>query len=256
MLNLNKNKNMTTPTEAHPHTPFYAESVPAHFESASERLFMEHRDVVLHDLLATDYEFAKDSGLLDKFYLDPKAGQDALLHILTGDIETNDTGGIIPGGFHHEPSARDGLTYVERDHIEHRRKADARDYIEVPYNPYAAQIVIEGFRKTRHTKDGITGELTPRPVNNGMFPKEYDALTVMQAIWQALETRDTSKDRQSGKYIITEGRAMLLDGETTMKLRLCLDEETGKVISAFPTSLTKSKMRLTNEDKQKHLGLL
>ena len=247
---------MTNPTETHPHMPAQAESMPAHFDSASERLFMEHRDVVLHDLLDTDYEFARDSGLLDKFYLDPKTKQDALLHILTGDIETSDTGGIIPGGFHHEPSARDGLTYVERDHIEHRSKADARDFIEVPYNPYAAQIIIEGFRKTRHTKDGITGELTPHPVNNGMFPREYDALTVMQTISQALETRDTTKDKQSGKYIITEGRATLLDGETTMKLRLCLDEETGKVISAFPASLTKSKMRLSAEEKQKHLGLL
>jgi len=214
----------------------------------------QHRETVLHDLLGADYGFAHESGLTEMFYQDPETGYDGLLHTLTGDVMVGETGTIIPGGFHHEPSARDSLTYIDRSHLETKSGKDSRIYKETPFNEFAAQIVVEGFKKTTATKDGITGERTVRNANNGMFPNEYDALAVMQTIKQAVEHRDTSKDHQEGKTIVTEGVAPMLDGKNTMRLRLCLDQKTGKVVSAYPIVRT-GRMRLSSEETKQHLGL-
>lgn len=223
--------------------------------SASDRLFIQHHDTVLRDLLGTDYEFAHDSGLTDMFYLNPETGEDALTHILTGDVLTGDDGALLPGGYHHEPSSRDGSTFVDREHLARRNSRESRDFREVPYNPYAAHIVVEGFRKTANTRNAETNELTARPINNGMFPKEYDALTVMQTIRQAVESRDPSKDRRNDTLLVNESEVTLLDGQTTMRVKFWLDIETGKVVTAFPTNMSKSRMKLSKDEIHQHLGL-
>lgn len=69
-----------------------------------------------------------------------------------------------------------------------------------------------------------------------MFPKEYDPLMVMQAIRIARDTRDSERDKvnDGAKVIVTEGRVPLIDGETPMRVRLILDRDTEKVITAAP----------------------
>lgn len=224
--------------------------------SASDRLFLDHHDTVARDLLGPDYDFAVQSGLTDMFYLDPSRNEDGLLHTLTGDVLTGEGGTILPGGFHHEPSSRDGQTFVERDHLEGRNAKSMREYREDPFSPYSAHVVVEGFRKTKTTTNAETGESTVHPAKNGMYPKEYDALAVMQTVRNALANRDTSRDYIAGDTIITEGYAPMLDGQSQMRLRMCLDQETGKVISAYPMVARGSdKMKLDEDAIARHLGL-
>lgn len=223
--------------------------------TAADRLFMQHHDMVTQDLLGVDYDYARDSGLIDRFYLNPETGEDGLLHILSGDILTNEAGAILPGGFHHEPSSRDNSTRVEREHLEHKGSRDSRDYREIPYNPYAAHIVIEGFRKTRTQLDAKSGEVTTLPANNGMYPKEYDALAVLQTVRKAVDERDVANDVVHENTITNDTTVTLLDGQTPMKLRLLLDRATGKVLTAYPGSMSKKKMTLTRDEIKQHLGL-
>lgn len=227
--------------------------------SADERLFMQHHDMVTKDLLGLDYEYAQQSGLLDIFAYDPKSGKDALLHILTGDVTTTQDGlSFMPGGYHHEPSSRDSSTHVRRDHIAGRNSNSARHYKEVPFNPYAAQTTIEGFVKTVRTVNGETGEQTVVPDKTGMFPKEYDALTVIHAIKQAADHRDVSKDapsRINPDYILSEGTAVMLDGESRMRIRLCLDKNSGKIISAYPVVNASRPIPNDKAVVRQHLGL-
>lgn len=223
--------------------------------AASERLFLNHHEVVLRDLLGPDYDFAQQSGLTDIFYLNPVTGQDGILHTLAGDIMTGEDGSFAPGGFHHEPSSRDKYTFVDRDHLEGRSKKSAREFKELPYHPYAANVVLEGFRKTKRTVNGETGESKVFPAKNGMYPKEYDALAVMQTIAQAVNNRDTQHDYLSGSMLITEGNATMLDGESQMRLKICLDAETGKVVSAYPIVTIRAKKPFEREEITKHLGI-
>lgn len=101
--------------------------------------------------------------------------------------------------------------------------------------------------------------------NNGMFPKEYDALTVMKAIVAARDTRDRETDKHDEKsgIIITTGYAPMLDSEakstgdehkSLMEIKLILDAASEKVVSAYPI-IRKRSLKLSREEVKQHLGL-
>lgn len=247
------------------------QSVPSHEELADLNVYSANRDAALQNLLGTDYEFAHTSGLINMFYYDPTTGSDGLMHVLGGEYIVGKDGARIPMGFHHEPSGEiawdynpaKGLenpethrTYVDRSHLEGANKAVRREFVEAPFAPYHAHVRIDGLKKQTVGRGAHEGENTLVEVNNGMFPKEYDALAVMQTIRNALNNRDTTDDKidlEDG-LIITKGIAPMLDGVTPMNLRLVLDAESGKVKSAYP--LVKRKpMQLLQEEIHHHLGL-
>jgi hypothetical protein len=214
------------------------------------------REEVLHKLLGTDFDFAVESGLIDLFYFDPEKEDDALLHILTGEVIYSDSDQtIVPGGFHHEPSSQNPQTYVDRSHLQQKNGKEARPYREIEFNPYLAHVVIGGLKKVGTKKDQETGERKLHTVDNGMFPIEYDALAVLQTIRLAYERIDPEKIRDNGRVLAVESKALLLDEKSFMSVRMLLDKDSGKIISAFPVNANRGKMRLSEEEQRFYLGL-
>jgi hypothetical protein len=191
-----------------------------------------------------NYETARDSGLLDAFYFDPKTGQDAIVHILSGDTWTDsETGAQRVSGFHHETSTLSADTGANLERVAKREeegKAKGK-FDRYPYEPYRTYVDVEGYR---------------RDSPNTMFPSEYDGLAVLQTIKKAWDTRDSAnyKDASSPDNVMVDVDAPLLDGETTFPVRLILDRKTEKIISAMPL-VKKQLMDLSDQDIQGHLGL-
>ncbi len=251
------------------HEELYGSNIEAH---------SGNRDAALNELLGVDYEYAHTSGLINNFYYNPDTGEDGLMHVLGGEYFVSKTGSRIPRGFHHEPSAEVAwvqdaqgnklekpVTYVDRDHLKGKNNLKRQEFRELPYAPYHARVVIDGLKKMTPAKSRVTGEMGLFETNNGMFPKQYDALTVMKAIVTARNTRDKDNDKHdtSNKIIMTVGHAPMLDSEakthsdehkSLMEIRLILDAATEKVMSAYPI-VRKKTMKLTKEDIKKHLGL-
>ncbi len=192
------------------------------------------REEIMRQLLGTDYDYAKQTGLMDQFYMEPHTGRDSLLHILGGDTHVSAEGATVRSGFHHEPSARHPQTKVI-SRIEDR-----------PWEPYKANVAIEGRLKQRPIIDPNTGEQKFLPEFNSMFPKEYDALAVMKAITGARDNRDQSHDKLDRGRISTFGTVKLADGKTDMKIKLVLDPKDQKIMAAIP-HITRSKRRLLAE---------
>lgn len=202
-----------------------------------------------------NYEFAKDSGLLDIFYFDPETGEDGLRHILEGDVRHGENGAREVAGYHHEPSAQGPDTFVDYEALSKKNSRGMRDYKRFPFSPYNAPVVIKGYAKSvlQRREDGSFEEITSK---SSMFPEEYDALAVMQAARIALETRDTRNDEKADKnLIVSEGFAPMLDGEHHMKLKLWLDADTGQLVTAFPIVKRSTSPSLTKEEINQHLGL-
>lgn len=226
----------------------------------------EHREMVLRDLLDpphsegsyaySNYEYAVDSGLIDLFYFDPVHGEDGLVHVLAGETAHDESGARFVAGFHHEESSRSDITYVDRQHLEQKASKARREYQETPFEPYNAHVVIGGYPKSSFVTNE-QGEVAEVSVKSTMFPKEYDPIAIMQAARIALDTRDVTKDtlNRSGRWIVTEGEAPMLDGVHTMKLRFFLDPESGKIASVFPITKGRNVMKLTDEATDIHLGI-
>ena len=230
------------------------------------------RDAVLRELLPFDYDYARESGLIDMFHYNPDTGEDGLLHTLGGETRTLANGGSVVEGFHHEPSAdaiwprvRDeqgrslNVTRVDRDHLAELTARRRQDYKEYPLEPYAAKVTVNGLAKYSLQKNPETGETKLVTAKNTMYPKEYDAMAVLQTVRNAMNSRDPGQDRivqdvEGNKVIVSEGTALLMDGKTPMRIRLILDAETQKVRTAIPIlSGSPGKMKLTQEEADKHL---
>lgn len=238
------------------------------------------REAVLHQLLGVDYEQARDEGLIDQFYYDPRTGEDGLMHVLGGDVTKHEEA-ELPGGFHHEPSAsvvwpveegKPARTYVNREHVadliarrasetdpktKKRLQTRISDFREFPFEPYHGRVVIDDKKKLTLRHDEATGEKTKviEP-NNGMFPKEYDPFTVLKAIKTAHDSRDSAGDEIiiDNGLVVGEGTAPMLNSENKMRIRLLLDPETDKIISAFPI-VRPGAMKLSKEAVRQYLGL-
>lgn len=229
------------------------------------------RTEILKTLLPYDYEYALDSGLIDLFDHNPQTGVDGLLHTLAGSIDTGAGGSKIASGFHHEESgriwgqvlddqgARRWLTRVDRDHLEQANSATRRQYRERLAEPYLAHVVVKGQAKVSISKDPETQKVTLEPVKSSMYPKEYDALAVMQAVRIAYENRNPTEDQISvdhagNKVLVGQGTVPLIDGKTPMPIRLIINPNNMKVITAVPlTGGTKALMGLRETDLQHHI---
>ncbi len=226
------------------------------------------REAMLRDLLSVDYDQAVQEGLIDMFQVDAATGNDGLLHTLTGGVVTTTHGGIVPEGFHHEPSAKavwphvtngsgsKPVTYVDRSHLESANSSERAKYREFPFEPYQGQVVIGGLKKYSVHKNAETGEAKLAPAKNTMFPKEYDEYMVLRSVKEAYDNRDrenefTSKDVDGHDVIVAQGDSIMMDGKSKMPIRLVLDAQTGKIRTAIP--ITKRKpgiMKLTSEQAE------
>ena len=209
------------------------------------------RQKILERLLPVDLEYAEKSGLVDMFYYDPKTGEDGLMHTLGGNLTIGESGAAIAEGFHHAPSAEfmwprefdasgaeRPTTYIDTAHLEGVNSKKREPYKHYPLEPFKAQVTINGLAKlSRHTAPK-TGEKKFVRAKNSMFPDEYDALAVMQAVRQAKDdpgrTERMSRDDRGRDVIVVDGKSMLMDGKTKMIVRMTLDPITHKVMTAMP----------------------
>lgn len=227
----------------------------------SPETVMSLRDQKLQELLGTDYEFAQDEGLIDIFRYDPETGEDGLMHLLAGNVEASPEGKLIAMGYHHGPSPAilqaaglgGGDTRVLDIDTTPMGWKERRNYQRDPYEAYRAPVEIAGLPKLTVSRNG--SEL--KPVDNSMYPDEYDPLTVLRIVKFAHDNRDVSQDtiveRPGGFRIVNNATAPMLDGEHQMKIRLVMDES-GKIITAIPNQRT-NIMKLTRTDVKQHLGL-
>jgi hypothetical protein len=241
------------------------EALPTHVDAPD-------RENVLHELLPYDYDYAKESGLIDMFDYDPATGDDGLLHTLAGNTETGPNGAVLPHGFHHEESGRvvwgmvrdqagneRPVTRVERGHLETANNATRRRYAERLAEPYMGHVAIGDRKKMAVRRNPDTGEVSFEATPSAMYPKEYDALAVMQAVRQAYENRDRAFDRETvdhrgDRILINEGQAVLIDDKSTMTIRLVINPKNMKIKSAFPSGLKRSGiMNLTEEQFREHM---
>lgn len=223
------------------------------------------REAVLRQLLPYDYEYAKESGLIDLFHYDPDKGEDGLLHTLAGDLRTSMNGSMVSEGYHHEESGEQvwpsvltsegprPSTRVDRSHLEDLTPKRRAKYEEFPLAPYAAQVVIGGIRKFAIHVDQKTGEKKLSPASNSMFPKEYDALATMQSVRIAYDKPETQEQilahEGNSEDFFVKTAVPLMDGKSSMQVGLAIDGQSKKVISAFPILGKKSdRMKLTPEE--------
>lgn len=232
---------------------------------------MPEREARLQQLLGVDYDYAHEAGLVGLFDYDPKTGEDGLMHTLAGEIDTGHGDVAIPGGFHHEASGKvwgmvsgpDGserpANRVERGHLEEANSAHRKKYRERPAEPYLAQVALQDRPKMAFTQ-GVDGTMYVEPAKNAMYPKEYDALAVMQAVRMAYESSDPAAarpgvDGRGRPVLINDGRATLIDGVSTMPIRLVINPENKRLRTAYPLIRGKTGiMNLTEEQMMAHVG--
>ena len=209
-----------------------------------------------------NYEYARDSGLLDKFVYDPASGDDAILHILAGNVKTGADGAEIVEGFHHEPSAAYGQdlyqrTYVDRsDHHTLNKKKRTELADNGPFETYKAHTVVAGRKKLTTQNNPESGQPEVVAAKSGMFPKEYDGLAVLQAIRLAADSRDRDHDeRQENGNVLNVSYAPMIDGESLMKIRLVFNSDTSKIVSAYPIVKVGGIMKLSAAAIDSSLGL-
>ncbi len=223
-----------------------------------------NREANVKELLGMDYDYARESGLVDMFYYDPVTGEDGLTHTLGGNLRTKANGMVEPLGFHHEPSGEmmwphttDSVTgeaqpstRVQRGHLESLNNKERARFKEHPLEPYRAQVAIGGLTKYAPYREN--GETVYAPARSSMFPKEYDVLPVLQSIRTAMNdperTVEPSVNDEGTPVTVVQGNAKLIDGKTDMPVRMVLDAETGKIRTAIPMIKNRpGYMKLTPE---------
>lgn len=221
------------------------------------------REEKLRLLLPYDYEYAVESGLIDIFYYDEQSGSDGLLHTLVGERRSGPLG-IMGQGFHHEESGAQlsprtimgsgevtASTRVDESHLEGANAKRRKQFAQYPGDYYSARVSIHNLPKENLVEDPDTGKIVAKPINNGMYPKEYDAMAVLQTIRIAYESRDTSQDvlkssAQLGNVLVNQADVVLLDGKSTITIRLVMDAESKKIQTAIPI-VNGPVMKLTRE---------
>ena len=214
------------------------------------------REEFLHRLLGVDYDYALESGLIDVFYYNPETNEDGLAHVLVGDEALSANGSREVSGYHHESSAARADTYVDYQEMENKSAKRKREFRTAPFNPYSAFVVVRGFEKQVLHPDNSRGKGGLVRASSTMFPREYDALSVMQTIRLARDRRDRNNDEVTDDGLIIANSFMyLLDGQVTVPIRLVLHSETDKVITAFPLFRRQDLLTMDKDEIRTHLGL-
>lgn len=231
----------------------------------------EVREERLKKLFGLEYGYVESSGLADLFYYNPETGEDGLVHTLAGDADPSEGGVAIPGGFHHEESGKiwgtitdpetgeeRDTTRVEREHLEAGNSEYRKRFRERRAEPFLAHVAIADQPKMALTKDK-KGDTHFGPAKVAMYPKEYDSLAVMQTVRTAYENFDPAEAREGindrgNPVLIVQGKAILIDGVTTMPIRMVLDKETKKIMTAHPIISGKAAlMNLTEDQMVQHM---
>ncbi len=204
-----------------------------------------------------NFEYARDSGLIDMFAYDPDKNIDGLMHILVGDVVQEPSGRVRVEGFHINHDA-DYVRqkYSSGENTEHLLGASSkhrRRYVERPFEPRKAQVTIGGHSKFE-INTNEHGKPVATAVDNAMFPHEYDALAAMQAIRIARDGRDRSRDKHIDGVIVNESSAPMIDGVTQMPMVVVMAEDE-KVITAYPRAKESGYMKLTDTAIDYALGL-
>lgn len=233
-------------------------------ESIGAEVTQENRSEVIRSLFPYDWPYVEKSGILDDFYYNPETGEDALTHILTGNIVSSPSGGFVVGGFHHAPSAEllwahstneDGdvllPTRVDEDHLLTANSAERRKYKKNPGDAWYGRVIINGLRKVASHINPATQEVEIKPILNSMYPDDHDALAVVQKIRYAYHNLDVSRQQEvvtpDGVRLIRNiGTMPLLDGETMLSVMIVMDPESKKIMTAYPL-VGKGAMRLDDE---------
>lgn len=231
------------------------------FEASSAANSIEpQRELVLRRLLGVDYEEAVES-LIGRFWYDPETGEDAIVHILSGNIRVVN-GVPFPGGFHHVPSAELMWPFVKDEEsgevVCTTRVVDTNGRENLyPAEPFFAQVVIGGTKKMLTKRPKKSGGVTRVvPAENTIFPMAYDAYAVLKAIVIALDNRDCSRDElrvvrhHSGEEqarAVYWGRVPMIDGESEMTIKIVTDLLSDKIITAMPIP-SETKSLLLRED--------
>ncbi len=214
------------------------------------------RDARLTELFGTDLEFLTQNGDLDLFYIDEDRNFDGLMHTLIGDKR---------GGFHSESAAQIlGLnhptnakkTMVERTHLRKKSTKEKRGFKERQFEPFAARVVIDGVKKLKTMQPN--SDNNKNEVRNSMYPSEYDPTSIVRAVSTAYRNRDKDKDElkptADGDVVVNNtGWVLMLDGVTPMKIRLVLNPDTEKIVTASPIVERSGYMNLDYEDVDQHL---
>lgn len=221
------------------------------------------REEKLRLLLPYDYDYAVESGLINIFNYDEQSGTDGLLHTLVGERRSGPLG-IMGQGFHHEESGVllsprtitssgevSASTWVDESHLNGANRRHSKKYDQSPGDYYSARVVIQNLKKENLVKDPATGKVVTKPINNGMYPKEYDAMAVLQTIRMAYESRDKSKDTlkssaQMRNVLVNQTEVVLLDGKSKITIRLVMDADSQKIQTAIPV-VNGPVMKLTKE---------
>jgi hypothetical protein len=123
-----------------------------------------------------------------------------------------------------------------------------------PFEPYQAVVALSGIPQAIAERRNDAGESTALPKNSSMFPAEYDGLGVLRMVVQAKNTRDVTTDQHAGTgRLLAHGYVPLLDGKTQMKIRMYIDEKTGKIINAHPLVKPENEMNLSDADVAHYL---
>jgi hypothetical protein len=240
-------------------------------EEARDQVLTEDQ---LRSLFPYDHEYVRDSGLLDIFYCDKSKGLNGLLHTLVGVTISDGYGGVKVEGFHHGPSAealapispwernRYGdavpMTRVTtQEEIPNPDAAQSKKYQHNRFEPENARVKVAGYDKVTLDTDPVTGERTLiRPVKNSMYPSDYNTLAVLLTIKAAYDGRDESADKVSrsaglGDVLVNDAQVQLIDGKSTMKIRLVMDPTTKKIHTAIP--VVKPVMNLSEDGVERVL---
>lgn len=231
-----------------------------------------NRALVLRELLdptadglpanaSPNYEYARDSGLIDLFYYDPVSGDDGLLHTLQGEVVTFDNGAVTAAGYHHESSSRKLGTFVDRESVEELPSNKRRNFRDDPYGPYNAVVYVEGYRKALVQRHPKTGQVLRVHSGSTMFPREYDALAVMQAARLGLEGANLEHGKEKAeRFIVVDGEAPSLHPDKPIPLRYFLHKpayQMGEVVicSVFPHYRKSQRLNLSRAAINTYLGL-
>jgi hypothetical protein len=208
---------------------------------------LAERDEVARNLLGTDYQYAKDQGLIDMFYVDPITGSDGFKHVFLGDVYHTENGEKIVSGFHHAESSTDPSTYL-RHELAATEAKNPNKYIKRPFEPYQGYgPVIHGVEKISTELEIITNALKVIKGTSNMFPSEYDCLAVLIAIKHATDDPEAKiTEARNPNFFRQEGGALMVDNKTKMRIQIVRQKDTGKIVSAFPVA----RGRLLHQDTQ------
>ena len=171
--------------------------------------------LIEHGLMSREFI---ESGVLDRFDIDPKTGHESFTHILIGDRD---------GGAHHLRTILDlGIAgrMVASAVIDPRPlnrsydslKDEQRLNSKGTYKAIVVDIKDDGYHKDKRLEGGST-----------MFPDAWSAEEVIKAVVKVSQIEPIKHDekRKSNSHL------GVVDG---VKIRVITDEKTGKIITASP----------------------